>query len=512
MLGHRELTIEEYLEIAWRRIWVILIPTIVVGAATFGYSLTIQDRYTSQTLVLVEQQKVPDRFVTPVVTDELNQRLGTMREQILSRSRLQPLIDRYPLFSAEEKSQVPLEDLIDRLRTAISVTPVQTLGGGGRDGLPGFYISFTWSDPHLAQQICQQITSMFMEENLKWRESRAQQTTAFLQKQLDEAKKKLDEEDARLAEFKRRYIGQLPGQEQTNLNLLMGMNTQLDAVTQLINRAQQEKSFAETQLQQQLAAWQATQTGTNPHTLEDQLTLKKKELIELEARYTQNHPDVTRLKQTIADLERRIAEAEANPSAKMETEVDSTRLIEPPQIQQLRSQIRQLDLTIREKTREQERLQEQIKIYQARVQLSPVIEQQYKELTRDYDTALKFYNDLLAKKAQSEMGQALERDQQGEQFRVMDAANLPERPSYPNRLQFALGGLLAGLVLGGGIAVLLEIRDKSIRSERDIQALLGLPTLALLPLIEATNGKRRRFWKQRRTRVRHSSNVQQAEV
>ncbi len=511
MLGHRELTIEEYLEIAWRRIWVILIPTVLIGAVTFGYSLTIQDRYTSQTLVLVEQQKVPDRFVTPVVTDALNQRLGTMREQILSRSRLQPLIDRYPVFSEQEKAQMPLEDLINALRSAISVTPVQTLGPGGRDGLPGFYISFTWSDPYLAQQICQQITSMFMEENLKWRESRAQQTTAFLQKQLDEAKQKLDEEDARLAEFKRRYIGQLPGQEQTNLNLLMGMNTQLDAVTQLINRAQQEKSFAETQLQQQLAAWQTSQTGTNPRTLEDQLAQKKKELIDLEARYTQSHPDVTRLKQTIADLERRIAEAEANPPDDTEA-VENSKLIEPPQIQQLRNQISQLELTIREKTREQERLQEQIKIYQARVQLSPVIEQQYKELTRDYDTALKFYNDLLAKKAQSEMGQALERDQQGEQFRVMDPANLPERPSYPNRLQFALGGLLAGLVFGGGIAVLLEIRDKSIRNERDIQALLGLPTLALLPVVEESVGKRRPFWKKRRTRMRHSSNVQQVRV
>lgn len=511
MLGHRELTIEEYLEIAWRRIWVIVIPAVLVCAGSFGYSLTIQDQYTSQTLVLVEQQKVPDRFVPPVITDELNQRLGTMREQILSRSRLQPLIDRYPLFSEEQKAQVPLEDLINRLRQAIKVTPVQTLpGAGGGQGLPGFYISFTWSDAHLAQQICQQITSMFMEENLKWRESRAQQTTAFLQKQLDEAKAKLDAEDARLAEFKRRYIGQLPGQEQTNLNLLMGLNTQLEAVTQMINRAQQEKSFAETQLQQQLAAWQSTQLGTNPRTLQDELELRKKQLIDLQARYTENHPDVTHMKQTIADLERRIAEAEANPP--VETEGQSSRLIEPPQIQQLRSQIRQLDLTIREKTREQERLQEQIKVYQARVQLSPMVEQQYKELTRDYDTAQRFYNELLAKKAQSEMGQALERDQQGEQFRIMDPANLPERPSYPNRLQFALGGLLAGLVLGGGIAVLLEMRDKSIRNERDIQALLGLPTLALLPVVQEANGKPSRFWKKEVARVRPPSHAQQARV
>ena len=123
------------------------------------------------------------------------------------------------------------------------------------------------------------------------------------------------------------------------------------------------------------------------------------------------------------------------------------------------------------------------------------MEQQYKELTRDHQTALGFYNDLLAKKTQSEMATDMERRQQGEQFRVMDPANLPTRPSYPNRQLFAASGLGVGLMLGLGMAMLFELRDKSLRNERDVEFYLQLPTLAVLPSIQGANGRRGWFWK-----------------
>lgn len=494
MLGHRQLTIEEYLEILRRRLWFLLIPAVLGAVGSYMYSLTVPDRYTSQTLVLVEQQKVPDAFVKSVVNDELNQRLGTMREQILSRSRLEPLIERYNLFADGENKRRPTEDLLDQLRSAILVTPVQPVAGTSRQGLSGFHVSFTWSDPRLAQQICQQITSMFMEENIKFRSSRAEQTTKFLDTQLAEAKHKLDEQDARLAEFKRRYIGQLPGNEQLNLNVLMGLNTQLDTVTQQLNRALQDSSHNDSQLAQQLSLWQSSQGGSNPRALEQQLEKQQGELLSLEARYTPDHPDVVKLRADIAQLKRKIEEIEASPQAPKAGASDRSTLAEPTHIQQLRNQVRLQQQTIREKTKEQERLQEQIRVYQARVQLSPVVEQQYKDLTRDHETALEHYNDLLAKLTQSQMATKMEIDQQGEQFRVMDAPNLPEKPTYPDRSMFAMGGLGMGLLLGVGLTLLLEMRDKSIRSERDVEALLGLPVLAMVPA--AGNGAvQGRFWK-----------------
>jgi len=312
----------------------------------------------------------------------------------------------------------------------------------------------------------------------------------FIVQQLDGAKKKLDEQDAKLAAFKSHYIGSLPDEEQTNLNILVGLTSQLDAATQALARAQQDKSFTETLLAQQLAGWQASQTSGNPETTEQQIKVLEAQLASLRARYTDDHPDVSKIRRDIAALQRKIAESkdqtDANsPAAKPNSSV------EPQQVAQLRAQMHQLDEVIAEKSREQEQIQGQIKLYQQRVQASPVIEQQYKQLTRDYQTALDFYDDLLKKRDQSAMARDLARRQQGEQFRVLDPANLPDQPSFPNRPLFTLGGLGGGLAFGLGLALLMELRDSSLRSERDVELVLRLPVLAIVPTIELSRKRSR---------------------
>lgn len=492
MLGHRPFTVDDYLGILRRRLWIIVVPALLVPAAALGISFLVAEEYTSLTLVLVEQQRVPESFVKSVVTDELNQRLGTMREQILSRTRLQPIIERFGLYK-KDVGKVPMEELVNELRKAIEVTPVKPVVTSRADELPGFYISVTASEARTAQQVCAEITSMFMEENLKVREQRAQDTTQFLQKQVDEAKLRLDDQDRKLAAFKQRYIGQLPGQEQTNMSLLMGMTSQLDAVNQVLSRAQSDKTYLESLLAQQLSSLEASKLAGDPERLEEQLERLRNELLTLEARYTKEHPDVIKARADIAQLERKIQESRSQPRPPQPA-AERVAVNEPAELTQLRSQIHVAEVTIREKTKEQERLKGQIQLLQARVQLSPVVEQQFKELTRDYETALEFYNELLSKKAQSEMATNLEKRQQGEQFRVMDPPNLPERPTFPNRPLFAGGGLAAGLALGVGLALLLEALDKSLRSERDIEAVLEVPTLALVPFVHPPESKSGRLW------------------
>jgi polysaccharide chain length determinant protein (PEP-CTERM system associated) len=485
MLGHRQLNLDDYLEILRRRWWVILIPTLVVGVGTYVSSLFLADQFTSRTLVLVEQQKVPDSYVKSVVTGDIGQRLGTMQEQILSRTRLQPIIEKFGL-SKDEKGKVATEDLVDRLRKSISVTPIKSFVSTGAGELPGFTISFTASNPRLAQQVCAEITSMFIEENLRLREQRAEGTTDFLKTELDQAKQNLDAQDAKLAAFKTKYIGALPGNEQAQINMLTGLSSQLDAVTSQLNRAQQDKAYAESQLAQQLSAWQSSQTGGGARaqdTLEQQLANLQTQLADMQAHYTADYPDVVKLEEAVAALKKKIEDNAAHAKDKPAPASDQASLTEPPQIQQLRFQIHQGEINIRERTREQARLKEQLGVYQARLSMSPAVEQQYKELTRDYQTALQFYNELLTKKGQSEMATNLERRQQGEQFRVMDPPDLPETPSYPNRPLFAGGGLGVGLALGIGITLLLEFQDKSLRTEDDVEHFLGLPTLATVPMI-----------------------------
>src|SRR5208282_4101155 len=346
MLRNGDITLVEVKRIFRRYGWIPLVTTVVCGTLGFVATLVIPKKYTSATMVLVEQPTVPTDIVKPVVSDDLNHRLASMQEQILSRSRLQPIIEKFNLYS-QSGGKEHMEDLIERLRRSIEVELLPPMPGSLNRQPPGFQVSVTFNDGQLAQQICTEITSMFMEQNAKRREQQSADTTHFLSQQLDEAKAKLDEQDAKLAQFKRQYLGSLPEEEQTNLNILTGTNTQLEAATQALSRGQQE------------ANWKATQSGQqNPETEEQQLTALEDQLTAMLSRYTPEHPDVVKLKTQIEDLKRKIATA---PVQKSPTNVQES-LHEPPQLQQLRAKVKQDELNIAEQTKRQAQIQEQIRI------------------------------------------------------------------------------------------------------------------------------------------------------
>src|SRR6267378_2333091 len=464
-----------------RRYWWIL-PITVVGCGTIAmmFAMVLPKKYTSQTLILVQQPTVPSDIVKPVVTEDLNHRLASMQEQILSRTRLEPIIEKFGLYP-EVRGKVHIEDLVERLRTSIAITPLVSMPGTQNQSLPGFYVSVTFNNPQLGQQICTEITSMFMEQNARALEQQAAQTTSFLSQQLAEAKAKLDAQDGKLAQFKRQFLGSLPEQEQTNLSLLMGMNSQLEANTQALSRAQQEKAFNESLLNQQLANLEAAQLipGRNPETLEQQLNALQDQLTVAQTRYTPEHPDIIKLKNSIEQMKKRLVE---KPQASPSTGGNApTQRSESPQMQQLRAKLRQDELNIAELTRRQSQIQNQIGVLQARVQASPVVEQQLKEMTRSYQSALEFYNELLKKSNNSEMAKDLQHQQEGEQFRVLDPPSLPDKPSFPRKSIFLGGGLAAGFAMGVGILGLIAISDKAIYTEREVELCLRVPVLGLIP-------------------------------
>jgi polysaccharide chain length determinant protein (PEP-CTERM system associated) len=483
-MTERELTAADYIAMLRRR-WVLVVVLAAVGCPiSYIVSRFLPNRFKSQTLVLVERPSVPEKIVESLDTEDLAQRLSSMQQQILSRSRLEPIINRFGLYS-DDLNKVPMEDLVARLQKAIEVTPILPMAETQSRHLPGFYVSVTLGNARTAQQVCTAVTSMFIEENLRLRQQHSEDTTQFLVNQLAQAKANLDEQDAKLAAFKSHYLGSLPDQEQMNLNLLGNMTSQLDAATQALARAQQEKTFAESMLAQQIAAWQATQTGHSPETLEQQLAALQTQLATLQSRYTDDYPDVIKAKNDIAALKKQIAMSDIQ---KTSTDAGKTQknALEPTQVAQLRAQVHNLEQVIAEKAREQEQIKQQIRLYQDRVQSTPAVEQQFKELTRGYQTALESYSELQKKRDESAMAAELERKQQGEQFRVLDPANLPDKPSFPNRPLFAVGGLGGGLALGLAIAFLLEMKDSSLKTERDVEFALRLPVLAMIPQIETT--------------------------
>jgi polysaccharide chain length determinant protein (PEP-CTERM system associated) len=487
-MTQRELTPADYLAMLRRRWVLIVVLTLVGGPLAYGVSRYLPDRYKSTTLVLVQQPSISREIVHPLDTTDIGQRLASMQQQILSRTRLEPIIRQFGLYAADA-NRVSMEELVLRLQKSIEVIPIKPMDETRAHELPGFYVAVTMDSPRAAQQVCTAVTSMFIEENLRLRQQHSEDTTQFLVQQLADAKAKLDEQDARLAAFKTRYIGSLPDEEKTNLNLLMGLTSQLDAATQALARAQQDKTFAESMLTQQIGAWQAAQSGRSPETMDQQLAALQIQLAGLQSRYTDDYPDVIKAKNDIAALKKKIAE---NEEQKKQTVQDKSpkSTVEPQQVAQLRAQIHNYDQVIAEKTREQDQIKQQIKVYQDRVQSSPIIEQQFKELTRDHQTALDFYNELLKKRDQSAMATDLEHHQEGEQFRVLDPANLPDKPAFPNRPLFALGGFGGGLALGLAIAFLLEKKDTSMRTERDIEFTLHLPVLAMVPAIEHLSEKK----------------------
>lgn len=484
-MTQRELTAADYLAILRRR-WLIVAIFAMIGAPlAYAVALYLPSEYRSQTLVLVQPQTVPSDFVKPIDTTDISQRLATMQQEILSRSRLEPIIRQFGLYP-KDLGKASIDDLVGRLQKSIEVTPVRPMAETRASNLPGFFVNVTLDNPRNAQQVCTAVTSMFIERSLSANAATAQGTTQFLGQELDAARTELNQKDAALAAFEVRHSGSLPSDEARNLNLLTNLTSQLDAATQALARAQQDKGFAESQLTQQVGAWQAAQGGRNPDTLEQQLGVLQTQLASLEARYTEDYPDVIKARNDIAVLKKKIAE---NSNTKSPTEDKPQRSLEPAQITQLRAQVHSFDQVIAEKTREQEQIKQQIKLYQDRVQSSPIVEQEYKELTRGYQTALDSFNDLQKKQQQSQIATNLAQQQQGEQFRVLDPANLPTSPAFPNKKKFAAGGFGGGLALGLVLAFLLEMKDTSMRTERDVEFVLRLPVLAMIPEIGPLTAK-----------------------
>jgi len=515
MSENRELTMDDYLAMLRRRLKVILIPALLSPLAGFMVSYVFPPKYTSQSTILVEGQKVPDNYVQPVITSDFIQRVQSLQERVRTTSKLRSMIESPPFLVKPDAEGKLISDIQQNLSVEPMITSMSaaanTAGASGakkkkasatQEPLPGFNVSYTDGDAARAQKICNALAQLFLEENLKSRGDVANSTTTFLSQQVDQARGAIEAQDKALSDFKKKYMGQLPGDADNNMRILMSLNSQLDATTQTLGRAQQDKAYTESMLAQQTAAWKSSQSSSNPQTLEQQLTQLQGQLLQLQARYTDDHPDVIKTKADIAEIEKKLKQINAAAAANTATDSnEKASATEPPEIRQLRLQIHQYQGVIEQATLDQKRLQSQIGLYQSKTAMSPNIEEEYKRLTRDNDNAQSFYQDLLKKKSLAELGTNMEIKQEGEQMYIGVPAGLPDSPSFPSRPLFAAGGLGAGLALGLLIAIWLEFSDKSIRTEKDAAAIMDLPLLISVPWLgedrveAAPNGNgRRRFW------------------
>jgi polysaccharide chain length determinant protein (PEP-CTERM system associated) len=468
-----------------RRRWHFLLPLFGGWLLAWGISWVVPSWYKSGTLILVEQPAVPEKYVVSNIDNDIQRQLDSITQQILSRTRLLQIIDRLHLY-AEDRNRKNPDDLVEKMRKDIEIE----LSRGDDRKLSAFTISYISRDPRQAQQATSELANLFITENLEQRQERSESTTRFLQDQLDQAREKLAEQETRVRVFKDKHLGELPSQTQSNLQILTGLQSQLQAQEDSLNRANQQNTYLESLLSQYHSLQRGSKSGDGPvglAAIDKELDRLRAQLADLTSRYTDKHPDVRKTKEQIVRTEktreRVIADINNGGSGTSAAISAATDPKSAPQLD-LESQLKANRAEIANRQTEIRDLHGKIGEYQGRLNHAPVMEQQYTDLTRDYEQSKANYDSLLAKKNQSEMATDLEKTQQGEHFRMLDPPNLPIRPDKPNRLQMCGLGLLAGLILGSLSAFGFEIIGDRVHTEREIKKLVPFEVLAEIPTLD----------------------------
>jgi protein tyrosine kinase modulator len=493
--------IGDYWAIARRRRWWILLPLFICWGIVWGLSWLLPSTYQSDALILVEQQKVPEQYVVPNVVVGLQDRLQSMTQQILSRTRLQATIDSFHLYPRHHGFKALFEsaDPVEQMRKDIQIELVQPPGHPGE--LTAFKIRFSAGAPELAQQVNSQLVTLFIDENLKSQQQLSQSTTAFLGNELAVAKAKLEEQEAKVRAFKAQHLGDLPSQLETNVQIMSGLQSQLQNTQRALDGAKQQKLYLES-LQQQYQSMQSGLTKADsstppPDALGKQLQELHRKLTEARALYTDSYPDVVALKEEIAKTEKLKKQIEDEIASKKDAgksgdapEAAAEQGVQqdtPTAMMQVQSQLKANQLEIQNYQQRERALESEISTYQSRLNLTPTTEQEMAEISRGYEESKANYNSLLQKQMQSQLATSLEQRQQGEQFRVLDPASLPEKPSAPNHLLVSLGGWAAGLALGLALAALLELTNVRVWHEKDLEELVSAGVLVGIPRLSTPN-------------------------
>lgn len=465
-------TIELIVGILTRRRWWILAGACVIPLAVVAVALKLPNRYVSQATLLVVQQQVSQRYVAPDSTTTIPAAVEAMKLEVLSRSRLLGIINELDLYSPDPGKERPAPELlVERMRKDIDIQPLETTPG--RDDFDAFTVAFTAATPSVAQEVTSRLTSLFIEQNAKTRGDQAANTTKFLSDHLDAARQKLAEQEQRLQAFKTSNLGELPEQQSENVAALADLRGRLETVTSSLLQFQQQQASIES-------------------TLNDSLTHLQAERASLLTHYTPMYPEVLRKQHEIERVQA-VLEFLKTGIAKPRKQQDAE-LSEDPVLQGIIRQAEASAAQAANLSHEQQKLKGESELYQKRLNLTPLREQQLAEILRDYNLYKQDYTDLLNKKLQSQLTSNLEDSQEGQQFRLVDPATLPVKPSAPKRLKIALGGMGGGILVGLALAFLIDMRDSSFHSEKSLGKSYSVPLILGVPLLRTPSERRSRAW------------------
>jgi protein tyrosine kinase modulator len=486
----RGASMTEMVKSAWgRRKWLAVVVFAVPFVVAVSLIMFMPSVYRSTATILVDRQQVPESMVRPTVTSALETRLHTISQEILSRSRLDALIRQFNLY-ADLRKRVPLEEVIGRMRKDIKLElkGVQRNSSNPEGVTVAFDLSFDGRDPETVARVTNTLASFYIEENLKARERQAVGTSEFLKIQLAEAKKRLDAQDALVSGFKKRYMGELPQQADANLGAIERLSTQLRLNSDTQARLKERRDALARQYAE--AASQSAEGG-GAEGKADRLSRLQQELRSLRSTYSDKYPDIVRLKQEIATLESEIASPEPDPKADKKA---ATAL--SPQLFRVKQSQAEVESELSISKGEEARLRSALAAYIGRVQSSPQREQEFRELTRDYDSTREYYQSLMKRYDDAQLAESMEQRQKGEQFRVLDPAVPGVEPVAPNRLRLMLMSFAVCAGLAVAVVMLAEKINAPCHSLDELRALTTIPVLLSIPLIitpEDTERRKRRM-------------------
>jgi polysaccharide chain length determinant protein (PEP-CTERM system associated) len=476
-----------YVAIVSRYKWLLIASAFACWAAALTVSIVLPAKFRSETVILVEQPKVLTQYVPPNVAIDLQQRMQSLTQQILSRTRLTQIIDTFGLYG-KKPGQPVSDDLLQRMRNDITIDLTKSSAHG--DELSAFKVSYSAPRASLAKDVVGQITTLFIEENLHNQQQMSEDTTAFLDNQLSEARKDLEHQEQLLGEFRSKYLGELPEQLSSNVQILSGLQSRLQSATGGLHQAEQQKLYLVSMIGQAKVDQQSTteddssSPAAGDASLDEQISKMKADLADLTARYTPEHPDVVRLREQIANLEALQRQAVTAPANAKTASSQSRRNRNDParsSFAQLQSQLKANELEIANRKQEVKTLENEIEQYQARLNLTPIREQQLADVSRNHEQSRANYESLLAKRLQSGMATDLAKRTEGAQFSIIDPPSLPQKPYWPNTLQFSLAGLALGMMLGLAGVLLKETLDPHIYTEQEMRQWIAIPVIATIP-------------------------------
>ena len=492
MLPGKTYTPEEVLRILWHRKWLLIVPFVVAAVSSAVMAWRLPEKFRSETLIQVIPQRIPESYVRSTVTTQIQARLAGIEQIVKSRSRLETIILEFDLYP-EQRKVLGMDDVVALMREDIDVAVE-------RDA---FRVTYVAGDPIVAQRVAERLGALFIDENLRDREALAQETSHFLEGQLAEAKQRLVTHEKKLEAYRLRHAGELPSQAQGNLQGMQNAQMQLQGLTETMNRDRERRLLIE----RQIADLEAAETPSAPlpvinapgppappstaEQLEKEMTDRRNLLV----RFKPDHPDVLASNRRIRDLEAKLqAEMASRPAAAGEPArpLSASETVRLNRIRSLQATLHDVDRALATSSAEERRLRGVVADYQSKLAAAPTRESELTELMRDYATLQGIYTSLLAKREDSKISANVERQQIGEQFKIVEKARAPDGPFSPNRPRLAMMGSAVGLALGIGLIGFLEYRDSTFKNEDEVLRVLQIPVLALVPMMASEMEERAR--------------------